>query len=66
MKRIYIYGMKERGFSPGCQPKDGFGGHIKSHDPRYYDILYYERKLTDKEVNDYELEYLGKWSIQVE
>ena len=31
----------------------------------YYDILSYARKLTDKEVNDYELDYLGERELKI-
>lgn len=54
-----MYGMRLRGFSIGCQPMDGLIDRIDSDDKRYYDILIYSRVLTDKEVNDYELDYLG-------
>ena len=54
----YLYGMRFRGFSIGCQPMKGL---IKSEDDKsgkYYDLLLYDRKLTTKELNDYELEYI--------
>lgn len=55
---IYKYGMRLRGFSLGCQPKDGF--IVREDDPsgRYYDILVYERPLTMEEIMNYELDYL--------
>lgn len=57
----YKYGMRLRGFSPGCQPMEGL---IERRDDiinrGYHDILIYDRKLTDKEVADYELDYLGE------
>ena len=59
-KRVYIYGMRLRGFSPGCQPLDGF---IDRHDDtsgRYHDILLYNRLLTIAEVEEYELDFI-KW-----
>lgn len=55
---FYKYGMRHRGFSPGCQPK----GVIERHDDvtgRYWDIIIYNRKLSEKEIGDYELDYLG-------
>jgi len=42
---------------PGCQPK-GFKRWEK-HDLFKYEILIYERQLTDKEINEYELEALN-------
>ena len=57
---VYTYGMRLRGFSVGCQPKDGL---VKRRDDKsglYYDVLVYERKLTRKELEDYELDYIGE------
>jgi hypothetical protein len=54
----YKYGMRLRGFSLGCQPKDGFIGREDDPSGRYYDILVYERPLTMEEIMDYELDYL--------
>jgi len=56
MKKIYAYGMRLRGFSPGCQPKDGFVERCDLPDSKYYDILIYDRPLTEKEMRDYELD----------
>lgn len=55
----FRYGMRLRGFSPGCQPKDGFIDRQDDDTGKYYDILIYNRPLTEKEVADYELDYLG-------
>lgn len=54
----YRYGMKYRGFSPGCQPK-GVVRREDDNNGRYHDIIVYDRELTEKELSDYELEYLG-------
>ena len=56
----YRYGMRLRGFSIGCQPMEGLKNVRYDDTKRYYDILGYDRKLTDKEVEDYELDYLGE------
>ena len=55
----YRYGMRLRGFSIGCQPK---GVIERMDDPsgRYYDILAYDRQLTKKELEDYELDDLNE------
>ena len=52
------YGMRLRGFSPGCQPKKGL---VRREDAgtRYHDILVYSRPLTEEELSDYELDFLG-------
>lgn len=55
----YIYGMKLRGFSLGCQPMQGFVERKDDPNGKYYDLLIYNRILTDKELSDYELEFCG-------
>ncbi|BAG09104.1 hypothetical protein [Finegoldia magna] len=51
----YMYGMKVRGFSLGCQPKDGLLGLSDKSSDKYYDIIEYSRKLTEEEIEKYEL-----------
>lgn len=53
--KLYKYGMRLRGFAPGCQPMDGLAGKMKESG-KYHDILLYYRELTDEEVRDYELD----------
>ena len=57
---MYAYGMRLRGFSLGCQPMNGFVERRDDTTGRYYDILIYIRRLTDKELSDYELDFLGE------
>jgi len=54
----YAYGMRLRGFSIGCQPMQGFIERQDDTTGRYHDILIYDRKLTEKELQDYELDSL--------
>lgn len=65
MSKFY-YGMRLRGFSPGCQPMKGL---IERKDDRrgsrpngrpYHDILVYDRPLSTKELEDYELDYVDE------
>lgn len=56
--RMYYYGMRLRGFSIGCQPMNGFVERLDDNKGKYYDILVYDRRLTEKEECDYELDYL--------
>lgn len=56
----YAYGMRMRGYSIGCQPKEGFLERVEDISDTFYDILIYSRKLSEKEVDEYELAYLGK------
>jgi len=57
---MYKYGMRLRGFSIGCQPSKGFVDAMPDESGKYWDFLIYNRKLTDKEVADYELDYIGE------
>ena len=55
----YIYGMRNRGFSIGCQPMNGL---VKRQDDwfkgRYHDLLVYDRRLTADEMEAYELDFV--------
>ena len=57
--KVYKYGMRLRGFAPMGQPMSGLIS-AQDGDREYYSYLYYERKLTDKEIKEYELDYLGE------
>ena len=59
----YIYGMRLRGFSLGTQPSKGLiealnGKNINGYD--YYNLLVYDRKLSEEELKNYELDFLEK------
>ena len=54
----YRYGMRLRGFSIGCQPMNGLDHREDDFTGRYYDVIVYNRKLTDKELAEYELDYI--------
>ena len=56
---LYIYGMRLRGFSPSCQPMKGLIDHFVDITFKYYDILVYNRKLSEDELDQYELDYIG-------
>ena len=56
----YRYGMRLRGFAPMCQPMKGLLDAEDDKEGRYWSLLLYDRKLTEKEVRDYELDYLGE------
>lgn len=57
--KFYKYGMRLRGYSIDCQPS-GVVERLDDKTNFYYDIIVYDRKLTDKEIRDYELDYLGE------
>ena len=56
----YRYGMRLRGFSIGCQPMRGLIARADGPTHKYYDILMYDRQLTEDEINGYELDYIGE------
>ena len=53
----FMYGMKARGFSPGAQPL-GVIEWMDSDKTKtgYWSVITYGRELTDKEIEDYDLE----------
>lgn len=55
---MFTYGMRLRGFAPGCQPMNGLKFRIDDPSDEYYDLLVYDRELTDEELRAYELDYL--------
>nr|DAV85300.1 MAG TPA: Defence against restriction A C-terminal [Bacteriophage sp.] len=62
-KTYYFYYMLERPVSIGTQP-DKFVSFtdeqgVTPSDRHHWGIVYYDRPLSDKEMNDYEMEYGG-------
>ena len=64
MTKLYVYGMRLRPFSIGCQPKEGFVERRDSstawYGSEYWDYIVYDRKLSDAEIWHYSLDYLGE------
>ena len=58
MKSCYWYGMRLRGFSPGAQPKVGFVERRDDPHGKYWDLLAYDHKLSDRECAAYDLDAL--------
>lgn len=56
--REYLYGMRLRPAGPGCQPIKGLL-RIAPGGGRYHDLLIYDRKLTEEECEQYELDYIN-------
>lgn len=56
----YRYGMRLRGFSLGCQPLKGILYSEEDPGGMYHDVLVYSRRLTRKELDDYELDDLNE------
>lgn len=61
MAQVYKYGMRLRGFSMGCQPMRGLVERQDDQTGKYWDILVYDRKLTDEEVRSFDLDELKKY-----
>lgn len=59
----YLYGMRLRGFAPFCQPMKGLIDHMEDHAGNYYDILIYSRKLSEKEMQEYELDFIMERNV---
>lgn len=55
---VYVYGMKSRGFSPGCQPTDGLLESETDPMDDYWDLLFYSRKLSREEEKAYDLDFI--------
>lgn len=53
----YIYGMR---LNIRHRPKEGFIKEVEDVSNRYYGILIYSRQLSEKECQEYNLDYLGK------
>ena len=60
----FRYGMRLRGFSPGCQPMNGFLRREDDATGKYHDILVYDRQLAEQEIRDYELDVLTWFAVQ--
>lgn len=58
--KLYRYGMRIRGFSIGCQPSGVFRRFDSN---KYLDEITYTKKLEDKELEQYSLDYLGEEEI---
>ena len=55
-----MYAMRLRGFSIGCQPMKNFIKRIDDPTGQYHDIICYCEKLSDTDLVEYELDYLGQ------
>lgn len=62
----YLYGMRLRPAMPGAQPRhfeivtDRF---LDLFCRKYYDIIAYQRRLSEEEIRDYELDFLASTEI---
>lgn len=58
-KLVFKYGMRVRGFAPGAQPKEGWLDAEVDPLDEYWNVIVYNRPLTEKEIKEYDLDYLG-------
>ena len=63
MTKIYSYGMRLRGFSPGAQPMENLISAGEDPERKYWSILEYSRPLTAQELQSYELDSLGEKEV---
>ena len=57
---VYAYGMNaDIGFSPERRPHDGYYDYKIDKTGKYHEILLYERILTEEELQNCSLDYLG-------
>ena len=65
---VCVYGMRLRPADISCQPTEGYLGRLNADEinflrgdeiSRYYDIISYNRKLSEDEVKHFALDYLG-------
>ena len=64
MAKKYKYGMRLRGFSLGCQPMEYLHDVRESDGNPYYSYLFYTEKLTEDQIRNFELDYLGEVTEQ--
>lgn len=57
---MYRYGMRLRGFGPMCQPKEGLVRREDDPSGKYWDVIVYNRELTEAETRAYELDFIEK------
>lgn len=57
---MFMYGMRNRPYSIGCQPMDELVRVEVNTPGKYWSILYYANPLSDREQDDFELDYLGE------
>lgn len=56
---VFYYGMRLRGFSPGCQPMTGLLERTDDWTGDYWDVLVYDHELTKADCEQYDLEFIA-------
>lgn len=60
---MYKYGMRARGFAPWCQPMKEIIMAEKDESGKYHNILFYSEPLTQQQLEEFELDYLGECEL---
>lgn len=58
--KLHVYGMRSRGYAPGCQPKGVVDWRDCDPSERYHSMIAYTEKLLQKQERQYELDYIGE------
>lgn len=61
---MYKYGMKERGVGLGCQPINFVDYKDLENSTKYYSYVWYNRPLTDEELEKYEMELVEDRTLE--
>lgn len=61
---MHKYGMKERGFGVGCQPKGFVKWEDASQSPTYYSYVWYDEPLTEEQLEQYEMDELDDRTLK--
>ena len=61
---MHKYGMKERGFGVGCQPKGFVKWEDASQSPTYYSYVWYDEPLTEEQLEQYEMDELDDRTLE--
>lgn len=62
---MFVYGMRLRGFAPGCQPMAGLVERRDDVTGRYYDLLCYTCPLSADDMAQYELDFVVEEKLRV-
>ena len=60
---MYKYGMRARGFAPWCQPTKALVMGKDDESGQYHSILFYSEPLTQQQLEEFELDYLGECEL---
>ena len=62
--KVYVYGMRLRGFSLGAQPRENFVDREDDPLGDYWDVLLYSRMMPKETAKAYDLDFLGEREVE--